>query len=730
MNDALRKLDKRILKWIFEQGWTELRDIQIEAIPPILSGNQDVIISASTASGKTEAFFLPACSATINEKNGYSILYISPLKALINDQYRRLESLSEITGIPVTPWHGDVARSLKQKSQKNPAGIILITPESLESQLIRQPAYVYRNFLSLKYIVIDEFHAFIGTERGQQLLSLLVRLDAILQADVPFIPRVALSATLGNLKNVPHILRCNKVVPYKIIHDSASHSSLRFQIKGYVASVKEAESAEITICQDIYKYCRGGSHLVFANSRGRTESLSARLSDMCERNGVPNEFFPHHGSLSKWIREALESRLQKENLPTTAICTSTLELGIDIGKVDSVIQVTPPFTVSSLRQRLGRSGRRGTPAILRMMIAEDELHENSNLVDCLRLQLLQGIAIIRLLLIEKWYEPPQMNNFHFSTLLQQILATIAQWGSGRADQLYQLLCKQGSFSNVSVLQFTKLLREMGKNNLITQLSDGAITLGVRGESVTDDYHFYSVFNTPEEFRIIAAGNTLGTLPIENPVMVHDVIIFSGRRWEIVRINIENKSIYVKPAHAGRAPIFGDLGCNVHDRVRQEMRHVYEQGAYVINAGNHQIDYLDETARKLFQEGLENFQLLEINKHKIIEYNGRIYILPWLGDKIVNTICAFLHQKEIRTCSLFGVIELVEPISINKIFEILSDICKKTDVTNADLAKSSPRVALEKYDSFLPDDLWNEDYGQKQFDVQNTLKWLKEELSRK
>ncbi|MBO6761603.1 MAG: DEAD/DEAH box helicase, partial [Roseivirga sp.] len=144
MTEPFHSLDRRIQKWIFKQGWTGLRQIQNDAIPPILAGNQDVIISASTAAGKTEAFFLPACSSTIDEKDGYSILYISPLKALINDQYRRLESLSIITDINVTPWHGDVAQSLKTKSKRNPSGIVLITPESLESLLIRNSGWVQR----------------------------------------------------------------------------------------------------------------------------------------------------------------------------------------------------------------------------------------------------------------------------------------------------------------------------------------------------------------------------------------------------------------------------------------------------------------------------------------------------------------------------------------------------------------------------------------------------------
>lgn len=357
MIEEYQRLDKRVQKWLFNQGWPDLREIQKRAIAPILAGDRDVLISASTAAGKTEAFFLPACSAIAEEKSGFGILYISPLKALINDQYRRLETLSEMLDMQVTPWHGDSLQSKKKKARNTPSGILLITPESLESLLVREPGWVKQSFTSLKFIVIDEFHAFIGAERGQQLLSLLTRLEHITGRISNPIPRVALSATLGELEKVPLSLRPNESLPCETITSSQHQSTIKVQVKGYLEPVdimadETRTSAEQQICQEIYKLCRGDSHLVFANSRSRTESISAQLSDLCEQQVVPNEFYPHHGSLVKELREALEARLQKETLPTTAICTMTLELGIDIGKVSSVIQVTAPHSVSSLRQRL------------------------------------------------------------------------------------------------------------------------------------------------------------------------------------------------------------------------------------------------------------------------------------------------------------------------------------------------------------------------------------------
>lgn len=728
MSSSFDKLDKRIQRWIFKQGWESLRDIQSEAIDPILSANQDVIISASTAAGKTEAFFLPACSATIDVKDGYSILYISPLKALINDQYRRLDSLSLITDINVTPWHGDISQSIKTKSKKNPSGIVLITPESLESLLIRESGWLQRAFSSLKYIVIDEFHAFIGTERGQHLLSLLNRLDSLLQEIDNPVPRIALSATLGNLEEIPRALRQNADIPCKIINSDAAQSELKFRVQGYIDPIKENDGlpAYYKICDDLYKFCRGGSHLVFANSRKRTESISAQLSDMCEQDVVPNEFFPHHGSLSKNLREELEARLQKDNLPTTAICTMTLELGIDIGKVDSVIQVTAPHSVASLRQRLGRSGRRGSPAILRMMITEKEIHANSNVVDKLRMELLQSLAMTRLLIIHKWYEPADMGDFHFSTLLHQTLALIAQWGGVRADQIYRLLCTNGCFNNVTVKQFKNLLSRMGKENLITQLSSGELVLGLQGELLTNNYTFYAVFKTPEEFRVIAGNNTLGTLPVDSLILEGQHIIFTGRRWKVESIDTDKKAIYVSASKGGEPPKFDGHGMLIHDLVRQEMLRIYESEEYKIPSSSGDIDYLDATAKELFYEGLKFFKLTSLKSRRIFESNGCVYIIPWMGDKIVNTITTMLVKSGYTASAFAGVIE-VENTSERLVSEFLINICSENSLTNNSLATVVSDKSIEKYDDYLSEYLLTEGYGQKYFDVESTKAWINRNL---
>ncbi len=725
MKDEFSLLHPAVQKWVYKQGWKDLRAIQKSAIKPILSGDSDVVISAPTAGGKTEAVFLPACSAIAGETDGFGILYISPLKALINDQYRRLQSLCELIDMKVIPWHGDSPQSKKRAARQFPEGILLITPESLEARLIRDAGWVRAAFESLKYIVIDEYHAFIGFERGHHLQSLLARLEHLLDRQKSPIPRLALSATLGDMDSVLGYLRTNSSFPCELIVDSENNSALKMQLRGYLnqASNEEEDPAELRVAEDLYALLRGDSHLVFANSRHNTEKYVAKLNDLCQDNHVPEEFFTHHGSLSKELRSYVERRLNLETLPTTAVCTMTLELGIDIGKVNSIAQVTAPHSVASLRQRLGRSGRRGAPAVLRTFIIEDELTANASLSDRLRLKLLQSLAMSRLLL-RKWYEPADIELYHFSTLLHQVLAVTAQWGGVRADQIWSLLCSSGPFDKVSVEQFKTLLSAMGENGLISQLSSGELVLAQQGERLVNHFSFYAVFETPQEYRIIVkeGGKILGMLPVESPVAPDQHIIFGGNRWKVLDIDVEKKAIYVVPAKGGKPPVFLGGGMSVHDLVRQEMLNVYLCGDYRIQARGKEIDFLDATARNLFSEGLTSFRDLRLEDKRIVSHGQYVYLIPWMGDKIVNTLTMLLVRAGYKANSFRGIIE-VDDASHSSLSNCLNDFTEEESVSNSDLANLSMNKHTEKYDHLLPEGLLDEGYGAKAFDVNGTKEWL-------
>ncbi|QCQ21265.1 DEAD/DEAH box helicase [Desulfoglaeba alkanexedens] len=711
---GFNKLHKGVQKWIWSQKWASLRDIQEEAIEPVLDADCDIVISASTAAGKTEAAFLPACSKLIGQSpDGVGILYISPLKALINDQYRRLQGLCEILGISVTPWHGDVLRSVKIKQRKNPNGILLITPESLESLLLNQGSWCSKAFKSLCYIIVDEFHAFLGTERGCQLQSLMHRLEFLIQRTIP---RIALSATLGDMKQVADSLRPNKRLPCKIIESTVSHSDLKIQLRGYLTPAQQNEETESTmdeIIGDLYKILRGKSHLVFANSRARTEEIAAKLSDLCVQSLVPNEFFPHHGSLSKEIRESLEARLQKEKLPTTAVCTMTLELGIDIGSVDSIAQVTSPHSVASLRQRLGRSGRRGEPSVLRLFIPEDEITVNSHLLDRLRVHTVQCIAMINLLL-KKWYEPASLNQYHFSTLVQQTLSVIGQYGGVRAQQLWALLCETGPFSVVDQSLFAIFLRGLGENDLITQTADGQLVLGYKGEKIVEHYTFYTAFNTPEEYRLEYNGKAIGTVPIDKPLVREQHIIFAGKRWEVLFVDDENKLIGLKTAKGGKPPKFSGDGLMVHDIVRQEMRRVYSEKITPV--------YLNDAAKSILKEGIDNYHALNLDNKQIIQAGSTVHALPWLGDQTINTITVLLRMHGLSADCFGGIID-IRNTTINDFFSAVKHILSNTKVSPTELASLIPNTIIEKHDPVIPKELRDIGYGARSFNVDAAYSWI-------
>lgn len=707
-------LHERVQRWIWAQKWTELRDIQERSIAPILAADRDVVISAATAAGKTEAAFLPACSSLAQEPaESIGILYVSPLKALINDQYRRLQGLCELLEVPLTPWHGDVLQSAKSRQIRDPRGIVLITPESLESLLLNRGAWCHRGFADLRYVIIDEFHAFLGSERGRQLQSLLHRLEFLLDKTVP---RLALSATLGDMKQVAEALRPQSTFPHEIISSTASQSDVKIQIRGYLEPVSEdcdQPRAFERVSEDLFHLLRGKSNLIFANSRRRTEEVAVALADKCAQNSVPNEFFPHHGSLSKELREGLEKRLQEDRLPTSAACTMTLELGIDIGHVDSIAQITAPHSVSSLRQRLGRSGRRGEASILRLFITENELTEKSHVTDRLRMETFQCVAMINLLL-KKWYEPANDGQYHFSTLVQQVLSVVGHYGGVRADQLWNLLCGSGPFSNVEQKTFATLLRYIGAQGVLTQTHDGLLILGVRGERMVEHFTFYTAFNTPEEYRLEHDGRALGFIPVTMPLAVGQLILFAGKRWEVLRVAEEEKRISLIPAKGGRPPRFDGQGQVLHDKIRQEMHSLYLAESAPV--------FCNKDALSLLEEGRRYFRELGLGTSPMLQLGNTVHVFPWLGDKAINTITVLLRNVGLKADSFGGVIDIRDR-DIRACKDSIRTVLGSPQPLACHLAEGIPNTFNEKHDALIPKELRDLNYGTKFFDVDAAWRWL-------
>lgn len=694
-------LDRRIQRWIWSEGWSTLRDIQEQSIPVLLEGAKDVIISAATASGKTEAAFFPILSSLLrNEVELGSVLYISPLKALINDQWGRLSDLCQSLEIPVVPWHGDIPSSRKHKFLEDPRGVLLITPESLEALFVTRGSLIPVLVRSLKHIVVDELHSFIGSERGKQLQSLLHR--AQLSAD-HHIPRVALSATLGDMRLAAEFLRPGLAEQVCLLDSKADRQELRVVLKSFLSEGLIPESGggdaggstDVTdeIASDLYVSLRGNNNLVFPNSRALVETYADLLRRMCERDGIPNEFWAHHGNLSRELREETEHALKARQNAATAVCTSTLELGIDIGSVKSIAQIGPPPSVASMRQRLGRSGRRaGEPAILRCYCTEASLTPKSSLSDRLREGLVQTIATVRLL-VNGWFEPPDLKGLHASTFVQQVLSVIAERCGASAGELWGILVDKGPFRQIAKSDFVSVLKEMGTKDLLAQDKTGLLLHGGLGERLVNHYDFYAAFVSEDEFEILYEGHPLGTLPVNRPLQPEQRIIFGGRRWKVIDADSDHKRISVVPDPGGLPPMFDSAGAFVHDRVRQEMRKVLGSDEPVL--------FLDATGTALLSEARSFYRDASLDHVALREEGDDITLFTWCGDQSNDALALVLSSLDCRAWNE-GVALRVRGRTLSDLRNILRQIAagKTTDPYELDLTRAA--LIHEKWDWALPD----------------------------
>ena len=723
---AFEQLARPVQRWIWRQQWDELHDIQESSIEAILDG-RDVLISSATASGKTEAAFLPICSALAGTgASSLGVIYVAPLKALINDQRRRLEDLFECIDAPVTPWHGDIAAHVKRRLVERPRGALLITPESLEALFVTRGTSVPGLAERLQFIVVDELHAFIGTERGRQLQSLMHRLE--LAAGRP-IPRIGLSATLGDPALAAEFLRPRLGNGVEQIASSAQGREVQMQVRGYLRerptrsqdpvdpegdddedTAEEQDAAasdEIDIARHLFRTLRGSTNLTFANRRSDVELYADLLRRLADRGNLPNEFFPHHGSLSREIREDAEERLRGPR-PTTVVATTTLEMGIDIGSVDSIAQIGPPGSVASLKQRLGRSGRKpGSPSVIRIYIQEEEVDENSALTVQLRVSLVQTVAMIRLLL-RRWVEPPPRFALHLSTLVQQVMSLIAQHGGVRAADAYRALCVTGPFGSVDPATFAQLLRDLAGHELLTQTHDGMLVLDLTGERLVNHYDFYAAFSAPDEWRLVTGNRTLGSLPVTFPLAIDSFLIFAGRRWRVAGVDEERRIAELKRAAGGRLPRFTNAGPLIHDRVRQEMLQVY--------LDNDVPPFLDATGRELLGEARATFHRLELATSAVLPQGRGTWLFPWVGDRSLHTLGLMFRTQNVAVVAHGPALHLVDSSSgmVDKHIEELTSL---GEPESSALATAVLNKRSEKHHRYLREELLNADCASSQLDVE-------------
>ncbi len=704
---AFERLAPPLQRCLWEQGWTGLRAAQLEALPLILDGREDVVITASTASGKTEAAFLPLLTRLWQGDGRGVALYVAPLKALINDQEERLNRLCEHLEIPVFPWHGDIGEAPRRRFLADPRGLVLITPESLESLLFRRGIEMTRLFGALEAIVVDELHAFIGSERGRQLQSLLHRLEEALGRRVQ---RIGLSATLGDMGLAANFLRPGGGGEVRVVDSPDDKKSLQLLVKAIIqpnAPSDSQEAAHTAIAVELFEKLRGANYLVFPNSTFLVEFYADALRQHCEAAGLPVTFFPHHGRLEKGEREITEESLKRGALPVSAICTTTLEMGIDIGAIRGVVQIGAPGTVASLCQRVGRAGRRANEtAVLWQYCAVENPSDNSDCVDDLYPDLVQAIAVIRLFL-SKWYEPPETGALHYSTLVQQVLSLIGERHGITAADAYRTLCKTGPFDEVSEADFIELLRALAAADLIFQDANRLLLHGARGEKQVNHFRFFAAFPDSQEYRLLNAGKELGTLPLDRRRCAGDVMIFGGRRWRIAAIDHNKRRVDLIPAPAGKLPRTGSGGMVVHDRVREEMR--------ALLAGDECPSWLDTAARALLKNAQKDFAALGLVKSQLLEEGTTVNLFAWRGDRTQNALAALLRANGLKAENQ-GICIQVRGTSAAELKTTLAIIAAAPCPEPAGVLDRKSLGVPEKWDWALPDRLFYTGFASRRLDL--------------
>jgi ATP-dependent Lhr-like helicase len=434
-----------IQEYIYSHGWENLRAVQMAAAQTLFDTDRHLLLTSSTASGKTEAALFPVISVlSTDEPVSVGALYIAPLKSLINDQFDRLSEVLDLSGIPVFHWHGDVAASHKNKVLREPKGILQITPESLESMLMNRSNDIPRLFGDLRFVILDEIHTLTGSDRGNQIICQLSRISRLIGHDPV---RIGLSATVGDVDAAAKWLGAGSTRPTVSINVPDARTKWRLGMEHFFIdnngdnkSAAEMPDNEEYIPIDhgfeyLYDCARDKKCLVFSNSREETEYVTATLRQIADRRGEEDVFQIHHGNLSASIREEAETKLKDEDIRTVTCATVTLELGIDIGRLERILQLESPHSVSSLLQRLGRSGRRGSPPEMMMVFREEDHLPNTPLPQLMPWELIRAIAIVQLYLEERFIEPPNVRNLPFSLLFQQTLSTLAASGELKAREL-------------------------------------------------------------------------------------------------------------------------------------------------------------------------------------------------------------------------------------------------------------------------------------------------------
>ena len=695
-------LSEPIRKFIRDKGWEQLRPIQAAAIAKILASDDNFILASRTASGKTEAAFLPILSKVNFNDSGVQVLYISPLIALINDQFYRIEELCKNLDVTVTKWHGEANKTLKERLIKQPNGIVLITPESLEAMFVNKPYNVKQLFSNLKYVVIDEIHSFIGTDRGIQLKSILSRLQKV---NCKSFSIVGLSATIGDYDEAKKFT--GDELKTKVLLDRTAK-----EINALFRYFKNKnEELPLELLKDLYIETKDNKVLIFPNSRGRAEEVAVKLRKISDRvKGHPN-YFSHHSSVDREVREYVEYFAKNNDRQNFCIsCTSTLELGIDIGTVDEVVQIDATHSIASLIQRVGRSGRKEGESSNLYLYATNEW------------SLLQSIACW-LLYKEGFIEPPQKNEKPYDILVHQALSITKGHSGIRLTELINQLKENAAFKQIELSEIDEILNHLIEIDFLEKLQHEVI-IGVEGEKVVNSRDFYSVFKTEENFKVVNAGNTIGEIPFSPQIIEDENILLSAKIWKIKFVDHKAKKIEVIPTKDGKKPMFFGGGATIHQRIREKMFEVlYSKTDY---------DFLDQPScdeTEILRKDFSVFNITDLQSERpLLTAEKHLQLFTFTGTRINRTIQLLLNIAGIKntlddSSSSFD-IEVPKQELISK-WSYLSFPLTDIDTHISTLLQTNPTLLdFSKWGIYLPDNYKIKLVKDRYFDIEQTAQLLR------
>ena len=730
-----------VQEYIYQNHWENLRSIQVAAANAIFNTDENVLLTASTASGKTEAAFFPIITLFSEDMpSSVGCIYIGPLKALINDQFSRLNDLCAEADIPVWHWHGDVAQSHKAKLMKHPSGILQITPESLEALLLHKHAAIAKLFGDLRFVVIDEVHSLLRGDRGGQTLCLIERLSRIAGVNPR---RIGLSATIGDPEGTGEFLSLGTGRKTIIPKIDAKGSKWRLSMEHFY--VKDAQAAEdkqipgaLPVLEEktddapanadpgigyIFEHTRGKKCLVFVNSREECEMVTTTLRHYCELNHEPDRFLVHHGNLSASYRETAEGIMKDDSQYMTTVTTATLELGIDIGRLERAFQIDAPWTVSSFLQRMGRTGRRELPPEMWFVIREDEPEVRAMLPTTIPWKLLQGIALVQLYLEERWVEPPRLDRLPFSLLYHQTMSTLASCGEMSPRALADRVLRLHYFHRITQEDYRVLLRHLIATDHIQQTEQGGLIVGLAGERVINSFKFYGVFQESEEYTVRSESQELGT--VVSPPPVGEKLAIAGHVWQVLDVDHKRRLIYCQQVKGSVPAYFGQCPGDLHTKILTRMRRVLQE--------DRQYPYLMKNAVARLEQARFTAAHSGAAEKPLINLGGNMWcLLPWVGTYTFLTMERFLKIKCADRLGLRNLdsarpffIQFTMKADESAFFRVLAEEIRKP-IDPMELVYPKELPLFDKYDEYLPEELVKKGFALGVLDVdglrEKVLSW--------